>query len=115
VITCFVANVAPTLTRGHVTDEVGRLREARLSPASRPGSLRERRVDRALLRFKCALVPRKRRRESCASPALTLLRFKGALVPASGGGIFCKTRQDHIPSLACGGGLGRGRGRGRTM
>ena len=30
--------------RGLVTDEVGRLREARPNPASRPGSLRERRV-----------------------------------------------------------------------
>ena len=34
----------PTLARGHVTGETGSLREARLDPASRPGSLRERRV-----------------------------------------------------------------------
>ncbi len=39
-----LAEVPPHPARGLVTDEVGRLREARLSPASRPGSLRERRV-----------------------------------------------------------------------
>jgi excinuclease ABC subunit A len=38
------ASNTPTLARGHVTGETGSLREARLDPASRPGSLRERRV-----------------------------------------------------------------------
>ena len=71
---CRGQRLAPTLTRGHVTDEVGRLRQARLSPASHPGSLRDRRVSRALLRFKCSLVPRKRRSEYRVAPTLALPR-----------------------------------------
>ena len=50
-----MAAVFFTLARGHVSDEIARLRVARLSIASRPGWLRQRRVsDAPLLRFKFA-------------------------------------------------------------